>query len=123
MLFRSTLPQEQLGRALSDLQRMSADAQPPETLPGGRCLVRGRAPLATLMNYGQELAAFTRGSGTLSAQFAGYFACHNAPEVIAQIGYDKDRDAENPSGSVFCAHGAGFYVPWDQVKDYIHCTD
>lgn len=121
--FRLTVPQEQLGRVMADLQRMSADAQPPEMLPGGRCAIQGRAPLATLMNYGQELAAFTRGSGTLSAQFAGYFACHNAPEVIAQIGYDKDRDTENPSGSIFCAHGAGFYVPWDQVKDHIHCTD
>ncbi|MBO5282045.1 MAG: TetM/TetW/TetO/TetS family tetracycline resistance ribosomal protection protein [Lachnospiraceae bacterium] len=113
------LPTENLGRAMSDIQKKSGSFEDPETA-GDRSILRGTAPAATLNGYQMEVNAYTRGRGRLSCQFHGYAPCHNAEEVIAASGYDPEHDTENPAGSVFCAHGAGFQVPWDQVDDYAH---
>lgn len=113
------LPTENLGRAMSDIQKKSGSFEDPETA-GDRSTLRGTAPAATLNGYQMEVNAYTRGRGRLSCRFHGYAPCHNAEEVIAASGYDPEHDTENPAGSVFCAHGAGFQVPWDQVDDYAH---
>lgn len=113
------LPTENLGRAMSDIQKKSGSFTDPETL-GERSILRGTAPAATLNGYQMEVNAYTRGRGKLSCRFHGYAPCHNAEEIIAGCGYDPEQDPEHPTGSVFCAHGAGFYVPWDQVEQYAH---
>lgn len=113
------LPTENLGRAMSDIQKKSGSFEDPETA-GDRSILRGTAPAAALNGYQMEVNAYTRGRGRLSCRFHGYAPCHNADEVIAASGYDPEHDTENPAGSVFCAHGAGFFVPWDQVDDYAH---
>ncbi|BCI61258.1 Elongation factor G [Eubacteriaceae bacterium CHKCI005] len=110
---------EQLGRILADAERMRCQFDPPE-LTEDRAVVTGRGPVSTLMEYSRELAAFTRGHGQISLTFDGYEPCHNTQEVVESIGYDKDRDVQNTSDSVFCSHGAGFPVKWYEVKDYIH---
>ena len=113
------LPTENLGRAMSDIQKKSGCFTDPETL-GERSILRGTAPAATLNGYQMEVNAYTRGRGKLSCRFQGYAPCHNAEEIIAGCGYDPEHDLEHPAGSVFCAHGAGFNVPWDQVDQYAH---
>ena len=117
--FTLELPVQSVGRAMSDLQRMGGVYPPPETL-GETARFAGRAPVAALGDYAREVAAYTRGLGRLSCASGGYEPCHNTEAVVAETGYDPDRDAENPCGSVFCAHGAGFHVPWDQVKAHMH---
>ncbi|MBC8570306.1 elongation factor G [Zongyangia hominis] len=112
-------PQD-VGRVLFDIQRMSGETEPP--LPdGGRTIIRGRAPAACLMDYPRELISFTKGAGRISMRFDGYAPCHNAEEVIAQAGYDPERDLENTPDSVFCSHGAGYPVKWNEVENHIHC--
>jgi ribosomal protection tetracycline resistance protein len=111
---------EQMGRVLADIQRMYGSFAPPET-ENGRAVIHGRAPVAAMMNYGRELVAFTKGKGSLNLQFDGYEPCHNPDEVIARFAYDKIRDVANTSDSVFCSHGTGFNVKWDEVKNHIHC--
>ena len=86
----------------------------------GMALLTGQAPAVCLTEYQAELTAYSRGRGRLSCSLLGYRPCHNTEEVIARIGYDPERDTENPSGSVFCSHGAGFIVPWDEAKSYMH---
>ncbi len=113
------LPTENLGRAMSDIQKKSGSFEEPETL-GERSILRGTAPAATLNGYQMEINAYTRGRGRLSCRFHGYAPCHNEQEVIESHGYDPERDLDNPADSVFCAHGAGFIVPWQQVGDYAH---
>ena len=117
--FRLELPPEQVGRALSDLQRMGGQAGTPETA-GALSVLTGSAPVAGLRDYGREVAAYTRGRGRLSCTAGGYAPCHNAGEVVAALGYDPERDVDNPADSVFCAHGAGFVVPWEQVRSHMH---
>ena len=117
--FRLEVPNPQVGRALSDLQRMGGRAQPPET-EGDMAVLTGEAPVAGLRDYGREVAAYTRGLGRLSCTSGGYAPCHNQDEVVAAMGYDPERDVENPPGSVFCAHGAGYNVKWDEVKAHAH---
>ena len=117
--FRLEIPGESLGRAISDLQQMGGRFDPPET-EGELTLLTGSAPVSEMENYWQEVASYTRGRGHLSCALRGYEKCHNAEAVIAAIGYEPERDVENTPDSVFCDHGAGFNVKWDQVPDMAH---
>ena len=83
-------------------------------------ILKGTAPVANMRNYQKELTAYTKGFGKLFCTFKGYEPCHNAEEVIERINYNSEADPKNPTGSIFCSHGAGFYVSWDKVKDYMH---
>ncbi|MCM1112546.1 MAG: TetM/TetW/TetO/TetS family tetracycline resistance ribosomal protection protein [Muribaculum sp.] len=113
------LPAECLGRAMADVQRMCGSFESPVT-EGGRSTLVGRAPVAAMGAYQRQVNAYTHGEGHLSCVLDGYAPCHNAEEVIAARGYDPEADVENPTGSVFCAHGAGFVVSWDRVPEYAH---
>ncbi|MCQ2507333.1 MAG: TetM/TetW/TetO/TetS family tetracycline resistance ribosomal protection protein [Dorea sp.] len=117
--YRLEIPADCVGRALNDIQRMNGSMNPPET-DGKRALITGRAPVSCMFDYQMEVTSYTRGEGHLFCSFDGYSKCHNPEEVIAEIAYDPETDMANPTGSVFCAHGAGFYVPWNQVFDYMH---
>ncbi len=118
--FSVQVDSEQMGRVIADVQRMHGSFDPPE-LADGRAVLHGRAPVACIMNYGRELVTFTKGKGSISLQFDGYEPCHNSGEVIERIAYDKIRDTANTSDSVFCSHGSGFNVKWNEVKNYVHC--
>lgn len=113
------VPTEFVGRAIADLQRMSADFSLPETA-GEMSVVSGSAPVSEMNDYQGEVIGYTKGQGRLSCMNGGYRECHNADEVIAAIGYDCDGDRENSADSVFCSHGAGFIVPWDKVCEHMH---
>lgn len=117
--FELEIPGEQIGRAMSDIRRMQGTFEPPETL-GDTSLLKGRVPVASSVDYMSEVNAYTKGRGRLRLQFGGYDPCHNAEEVIERIGYDSEEDVENPTGSVFCSHGSGFYVNWNEVPDHMH---
>ena len=117
--FRLELPTENVGRALSDIQRMDGDFQPLVS-QGDTTLIVGEAPVASMRDYQKEVISYTRGRGRLFCSMKGYLPCHNQEEVAAKIGYDSERDVENPTGSVFCAHGAGYTVPWDEVDACMH---
>ena len=119
--FQLEVPAENLGRAMSDVQQMGGRFNPPETF-GETALLAGSAPVSEMGEYRQTVTAYTRGRGRLSCSLRGYAPCHNAEEVIAAIGYDPERDLDNPPDSVFCAHGAGFVVKWDQVPSYAHIS-
>ncbi|WP_320968037.1 translation factor GTPase family protein [Hungatella hathewayi] len=117
--FRLELPDRYVGRAMSDVERMAGKVMPP-VMEGDRAVLTGSAPAACMGGYQKEVTAYTGGAGRLSFTFSGYGPCHNTEEVVAAIGYEADGDTANPSGSVFCAHGAGFLVDWDQVPEYMH---
>ncbi|MDD3338923.1 MAG: TetM/TetW/TetO/TetS family tetracycline resistance ribosomal protection protein [Lachnospiraceae bacterium] len=117
--FRLDVPQEMLGRALTDMERMQGSVEPP-VIENGRAVLKGYAPVAVMRSYPMEVIAYTRGAGQLSCMPGGYRPCKNAEEVIDACGYDADADVGNPTGSVFCAHGAGYYVPWDEVEAHMH---
>ena len=117
--FRLEVPMEAAGRALSDLERMNAAFAGPE-VDGEMAVITGDAPVSEMGNYQMEVAAYSKGRGRLSCSLKGYEPCHNAPEVIAAAAYDPQADLENPCGSVFCAHGAGFAVDWKDVGRYMH---
>ena len=117
--FRLELPTEQLGRAISDLQRMNGETEPPETL-GEETILTGSAPVAQMRNYAREVTAYTRGRGRLSMVLAGYRPCADADKIIQTIGYDPERDVENTADSVFCGHGAGYNVKWQEVPAMAH---
>ena len=117
--FRLEVPAEQVGRAMADVQRMGGSFDPPELL-GDTSVLTGSVPVAEMRGYAMELAGYTRGKGKLACTLAGYRPCHDAPAVIEQVGYDPERDTENPAGSVFCAHGAGYNVKWDEVPAHAH---
>lgn len=117
--FVLTVPTEQIGRAISDVRAMNGSFSSPED-SGGMSRLEGKAPVAAMNGYAQELAAYSHGKGRLSLDAGGYFPCKNPAPVIEAAGYDADTDVENPSFSVFCAHGGGFDVSWDRVKDYMH---
>ena len=116
--FRLTVPQEKLGRAMTDIQKMSGTFSEPEH-ENGRMVLKGSAPVSKMQGYSAEVAAYTGGEGMLSCVLKGYGPCGNAEEVIERLAYDPEADPENPTGSVFCAHGAGFFVPWNQVFSYM----
>ena len=117
--YQLEVPTDQVGRAMADLQRMSAVFDPPK-MEQDMAVLTGTAPVAAMRDYPREVVAYTRGCGRLFCTLKGYEPCHNTEEVIAAYGYDSEADTENPTGSVFCSHGAGFYVGWDQVEDYMH---
>lgn len=121
--FLLEIPTDQVGRAMTDLEQRFAKMEAPEFLSqNGRELtrIRGRAPVATMQDYVSEVHSYSKGLGHLQLELSGYDVCHNPKEVIEQIGYDSEADFRNPTGSVFCAHGSGFVVPWDEVPDYMH---
>ena len=117
--FQLEIPSDAVGRAMSDLQRMQADFTQPE-IEGDMAILTGTAPVILMRDYQTEVAAYSRGHGRIFMFFKGYEPCHNAEEVIEAIGYDSEGDLDNPTGSVFCSHGAGFVVNWDQVESYMH---
>ena len=117
--FRLEVPTGSVGRAMTDLQRMGAEFQPPETA-GDMSVLTGSVPVSEVGGYWTDVAAYTGGRGRFSCAVEGYRPCHNADAVIEAIGYDPERDIANPAGSVFCAHGAGFNVPWDEVRSHMH---
>ena len=120
-VFRFTLsvPAENIGRAMNDITRMSGTFDPPET-DGNTATLSGTAPVSEMRGYTKELIQYTHGAGRLSTAFKGYEPCHNAEEVIAAIGYDADSDLDNTADSVFCSHGAGHTVKWDEVPQHMH---
>ena len=117
--FQLEVPGENLGRAMADIQRMSGQLEPPETR-GETSVLTGSAPVAAMGDYQLEVAAYTRGQGRLSCSPKGYFPCHNQAEVAAAVGYDPERDTENPADSIFCDNGGGLVVKWNQVKARAH---
>ena len=117
--FRLEVPSEQVGRAMSDIQRMEGRFETPQTM-GNLAVLTGKAPVATMQDYQMEVISYTRGEGRLSCSLCGYEPCHNTEEVLELIGYDPDQDLENPCGSVFCSHGAGYNVPWAEVPEHMH---
>lgn len=117
--FRLEVPSAQVGRAIADLQRLFAEFAPPET-EGANAVLTGSAPVSELRGYALEVAAYTRGAGSLLCMPKGYRPCHNAEAVIASIGYDAEHDTENTGDSVFCSHGSGFVVRWQDAASYMH---
>lgn len=117
--FRLEVPQQMVGRAMSDIERMYGDFETPQT-EGELSVLTGSAPVSEMNGYQKEVAAYTKGRGRLFCALKGYGPCHNAEEVIEKLDYDSERDTENPTGSVFCSHGSGFTVTWDKVKDHMH---
>ncbi|HIW84665.1 MAG TPA: TetM/TetW/TetO/TetS family tetracycline resistance ribosomal protection protein [Candidatus Dorea gallistercoris] len=117
--FRLEVPTENLGRALTDIQRMNGEFLPPDA-KGEMSVLTGKVPAAGMNGYQIEVAGYTRGRGCLSYVFQGYGPCQDQETVVAAAGYDPLRDTKNPSDSIFCSHGAGFSVPWDQVKEFMH---
>lgn len=117
--FTLELPAENLGRAMADMDRMFGTFEPPVTTEDG-VILTGKAPVASLRDYQREVIAYTKGRGHLNLWFKDYEPCHNAEEVIEAAGYDPEADLENTADSVFCSHGAGYLVPWYQVKEYMH---
>ncbi len=117
--FRLELPSTLVGRAMADVDQMHGSCEIAQT-DGEMTTLTGTAPVATMRNYHMEVIAYSKGYGRLFTSLNGYDVCHNQDEVITEIGYDSERDIDNPTGSIFCAHGSGFLVPWDQVKDHMH---
>ena len=119
--FRLELPSDNVGRAMNDIQNMGGSFDPPETgADGDTTLLTGTAPASTMRSYPMEVVGYTRGRGHLTLTLDGYRPCHNAAEVIEAAGYEPEHDLDNPADSVFCAHGAGFVVPWEQVRSHMH---
>ena len=117
--FRLEVPSEQVGRSMTDIQKMLGEFDTPKT-EGEMTVLTGSAPVVTMRDYQKEVISYTSGRGRLSCTLKGYYPCHNQEDVVEAVGYDPEADLENPTGSVFCAHGAGFVVNWDQVEDYMH---
>lgn len=117
--FHLEVPDSSVGRAMTDVERMSGTFSL-EQGTDGMSVLTGEVPVAEMRDYSRDVSAYTKGRGRLFCSLAGYRPCHNAKEIIENTGYDPERDTENPSGSVFCAHGSGFTVSWEQVKDYAH---
>ena len=117
--FELTLPEKMVGRAMTDIEKMQGTSEITKTEEGSVTLV-GSAPVVTMRNYQKEVIAYTKGQGQLFCTLKGYFPCHNAEEVIAKLHYNPERDMQNPTGSVFCSHGSGYLVPWNEVKSHMH---
>lgn len=117
--FRLEVPSDQVGRSMTDIQKMLGEFDPPKT-EGEMTVLTGSVPVVTMRDYQKEVISYTSGRGRLSCTLKGYYPCHNQEEIVEAVGYDPEADLENPTGSVFCAHGAGFVVNWDQVEDYMH---
>ena len=117
--FTLTVPAENIGRAMTDITRMHGSFDTPET-DADTATITGTAPVSTMRDYAKEVMQYTHGNGSLSTVLKGYEPCHNADEVIAAIGYDADSDVENTADSVFCSHGAGHNVKWNEVPSHMH---
>ncbi len=117
--FRLEVPDSNIGRAMTDMERMHGVFEAPFS-EEDKMVLTGTVPAASLGDYQQEVISYTKGQGSLFCVLKGYAPCHNAEEIIEKIGYDSERDLENPTGSVFCSHGAGFVVGWEEVEDYAH---
>lgn len=120
--FLLEIPENMVGRAMTDIERMNGSLLPPR-IEEGRAVLTGQAPVTAMRGYQKEVTAYTKGLGRLNCTLKGYFPCHNTEEVLESCGYDAESDLNNPAGSVFCAHGAGFVVPWDEVRAYMHLDD
>lgn len=117
--FRLDLPTENIGKAMADIQRMHGRFNRPLT-DSNHSVLTGEVPVSEMRDYARDVTRYTKGQGKLNCSFSGYQPCHNADEVIKQIGYDCDSDTDNPCDSVFCAHGAGYTVKWDEVPSHMH---
>ena len=117
--FCLSIPSDKVGRAMTDIQKMYGSFDTPQT-EGAMTVIRGTAPVIHMREYASEVMAYTKGLGSLSCTLKGYEPCHNAGEVIETVRYDPEADTDNPTGSVFCVHGAGFNVTWDEVPNYMH---
>jgi len=117
--YRLEIPKEMLGRAMSDIEKMQGTFETFQK-EDAMVLLKGSVPVITMRDYQKEVISYSKGSGKLLCTLKGYEPCHNAKEIVESIGYDALRDEANPSGSIFCAHGAGFYVPWNEVKNHMH---
>ena len=117
--FTIEVPNENVGRAMTDIQRMSGSFDSPE-VTGDTTVIKGTAPVSEMSDYSREIIGYTKGRGRLACSLKGYEPCHNTEEIVASIGYDPDSDIDNPCGSVFCSHGAGYNVSWDEVKKHMH---
>lgn len=117
--FRIAVPQDVVGRAMTDINQMCGEFDGP-IIEGEQAVLEGTVPVATMRDYQITLNSYTKGRGTMFCTLQGYGPCHNPEEVMEEIAYDAESDMANPSSSVFCSHGAGFVVPWHQVKDYMH---
>ena len=118
--FRLEVPAECVGRAMTDLQNMGGTVEPPQN-EGENAVLTGYAPVRTLRDYFADVAAYTRGRGQLSCTVRGYEACQNQDEIVASLGYDAERDTDNPASSVFCDHGGSITIPWNEVPAHVHC--
>ncbi len=119
--FTLELPQSAVGRAMTDLERMHAEFELKEAdMEAGFAVISGSAPVSSFTDYQSEFIAYTKGHGKLYLGQGGYKPCHNTEEVLAEISYDPERDTRNPSSSVFCSHGSGDIVPWNEVFDHMH---
>lgn len=118
-LFEIDVPMDYTGKVMSDISKMYGEFEEP-SIANDRAIIKGKGPVVTFMEYPMEVASFSKGEGKVGLSFCGYFPCHNKDEVIESVGYDKERDTSNPSFSVFCSHGAGFNVAWNEVYDYAH---
>ncbi len=117
--YQLEVPSDMVGRAMADLQRMQGTFSSPK-IDGDMAILEGTAPVVTMRDYQTEVIAYSRGKGRIFLNLKGYEPCHNAEDVIVAIGYDSEADLDNPTGSVFCSHGAGFVVDWNQVEEYMH---
>ena len=118
--FRLEVPAECVGRAMTDLQNMGGTVDPPQSV-GENTVLTGYAPVRTLRDYFTDVAAYTRGRGQLSCAVRGYETCQNQDEIVALLGYDAERDTDNPASSVFCDHGGSITIPWNEVAQHVHC--
>lgn len=121
--FKLEVPDAQIGRAMADITRMSGEFCQPEMVRDGVSLITGKCPVETMREYHKDVIAYTHGLGRLSVSLGGYMPCHNQDEVVAKIGYDPELDTRDPSSSVFCAHGSGYIVPWQQVYENMHVKE
>lgn len=117
--FRLEVPGESVGRAMTDVQRMCGEFEGPQ-MRGEMAVLTGSLPVSEVGDYWSQVAAYTQGRGRFSCRLDGYRPCHNTQQVAEERGYDPDRDVDNPSGSVFCDHGAGVHVPWNEVRSHMH---
>lgn len=124
MEFTLVIPSDKVGRAMADIQKLKGEFEAPD-VDGDNAIIKGHAFVSLMHDYQKEVNTYTKGMGKFTYFISGYEECHNTEEVIEELSYNPDADTDNPSSSVFCAHGAGFVVPWFEVRDYAHvdCTD
>ncbi|RAK06675.1 elongation factor G-like protein [Halanaerobium saccharolyticum] len=118
--FKIKINLDYLGRVISDIEKAKGSFEPPD-VSGEQAVIRGQAPAATFMDYPLELRAFTGGKGIINFKFGGYDLCHNSEQIIKESNYNKNKDGEYSSSSIFCSRGKGYTVPWDQAESKMHC--